>query len=43
MNTSGAFTELMREKEQEIFYSIEDYLDDLEYNDPLAQYLDILM
>lgn len=43
MNTSGAFSELLNEKEEEIFYSIEDYLDDMEYSGPVAQYLDILM
>ena len=43
MNTSGAISELFQEKTEEIYYSIEDYLFDVESSEVTAQYLDIYM
>ncbi len=43
MNASGAIAELMASKQEEIYYSIEDYLYDVESSEATAQYLDIYM
>ncbi len=43
MNGSGQIADLLEEKRQEIYYSIEDYLYDIESTEATAQYLDIYM
>lgn len=43
MNASGSLATLFAQKQEEIYYSIEDYLFDVENAEVTAQFLDVII